>query len=159
MKFPQITKITIRRLVLISTFTTLVPGDVIVTGTPTGAGARFDPPRYLKPGDVIEVEDLGSRNGTMVDGAYVTDVHGKRYLDGLAGLAGFPSGSSYNAFVPGLLVMTALFGSTLAMPLLVMRVRALASRRRSTRDPRPLVPSFTHTGDVRVPVATVSIDC
>jgi 2-keto-4-pentenoate hydratase/2-oxohepta-3-ene-1,7-dioic acid hydratase in catechol pathway len=40
----------------ISTFTTLVPGDVIVTGTPTGAGARFDPPRYLKPGDVVEVE-------------------------------------------------------------------------------------------------------
>ena len=35
----------------ISTFTTLVPGDVIVTGTPTGAGARFDPPRYLKPGN------------------------------------------------------------------------------------------------------------
>jgi 2-keto-4-pentenoate hydratase/2-oxohepta-3-ene-1,7-dioic acid hydratase in catechol pathway len=40
----------------ISTFTTLVSGDLIVTGTPTGAGARFDPPRYLKPGDVIEVE-------------------------------------------------------------------------------------------------------
>jgi 2-keto-4-pentenoate hydratase/2-oxohepta-3-ene-1,7-dioic acid hydratase in catechol pathway len=40
----------------ISTFTTLVPGDVIVTGTPTGAGARFDPPRYLAPGDVVEVE-------------------------------------------------------------------------------------------------------
>jgi 2-keto-4-pentenoate hydratase/2-oxohepta-3-ene-1,7-dioic acid hydratase in catechol pathway len=40
----------------ISTFTTLVPGDVIVTGTPTGAGARLDPPRYLKPGDIIEVE-------------------------------------------------------------------------------------------------------
>jgi 2-keto-4-pentenoate hydratase/2-oxohepta-3-ene-1,7-dioic acid hydratase in catechol pathway len=50
----------------ISTFTTLVPGDVIVTGTPTGAGARFDPPRYLKPGDVIEVEAEGIgvlRNG------------------------------------------------------------------------------------------------
>ena len=48
------------------TFTTLVPGDVIVTGTPTGAGARFDPPRYLKPGDVIEVEAEGVgmlRNG------------------------------------------------------------------------------------------------
>jgi 2-keto-4-pentenoate hydratase/2-oxohepta-3-ene-1,7-dioic acid hydratase in catechol pathway len=43
----------------ISTFTTLVPGDVIVTGTPTGAGARFDPPRYLKPGDVVEVEAEG----------------------------------------------------------------------------------------------------
>jgi 2-keto-4-pentenoate hydratase/2-oxohepta-3-ene-1,7-dioic acid hydratase in catechol pathway len=52
----------------ISTFTTLVPGDVIVTGTPTGAGARFDPPRYLKPGDVIEVEseNVGVlRNGVM----------------------------------------------------------------------------------------------
>src|SRR5882724_10560333 len=43
----------------ISTFTTLVPGDVIVSGTPTGAGARFDPPRYLKPGDTIEVEAEG----------------------------------------------------------------------------------------------------
>jgi 2-keto-4-pentenoate hydratase/2-oxohepta-3-ene-1,7-dioic acid hydratase in catechol pathway len=43
----------------LSTFTTLVPGDVIVTGTPTGAGARFDPPRYLKPGDTIEVEAEG----------------------------------------------------------------------------------------------------
>ena len=52
----------------ISTFTTLVPGDVIVTGTPTGAGARFDPPRYLKPGDVIEVEseNVGVlRNGVI----------------------------------------------------------------------------------------------
>ena len=43
----------------ISTFTTLVPGDIIVTGTPTGAGARFDPPRYLKPGDVVEIEADG----------------------------------------------------------------------------------------------------
>jgi 2-keto-4-pentenoate hydratase/2-oxohepta-3-ene-1,7-dioic acid hydratase in catechol pathway len=52
----------------ISIFTTLVPGDVIVTGTPTGAGARFDPPRYLKPGDVIEVEaeNIGVlRNGVI----------------------------------------------------------------------------------------------
>jgi 2-keto-4-pentenoate hydratase/2-oxohepta-3-ene-1,7-dioic acid hydratase in catechol pathway len=52
----------------ISTFTTLVPGDVIVTGTPTGAGARFDPPRYLKPGDVVEVEAEGIgllRNGVI----------------------------------------------------------------------------------------------
>lgn len=43
----------------ISTFTTLVPGDIIVTGTPTGAGARFDPPIWLKPGDVVEVEAEG----------------------------------------------------------------------------------------------------
>ncbi|MDB5502466.1 MAG: putative 2-oxohepta-3-ene,7-dioic acid hydratase (catechol pathway), bifunctional protein [Tardiphaga sp.] len=52
----------------ISTFTTLVPGDVIVTGTPTGAGARFDPPRYLVPGDVIEIaaEGIGTlRNGVI----------------------------------------------------------------------------------------------
>ena len=50
----------------ISTFMTLQPGDIIVTGTPTGAGARFDPPRYLKPGDVVEVEVKGIgvlRNG------------------------------------------------------------------------------------------------
>jgi 2-keto-4-pentenoate hydratase/2-oxohepta-3-ene-1,7-dioic acid hydratase in catechol pathway len=43
----------------ISTFTTLQPGDVIVTGTPTGAGARLDPPQWLKPGDVVEVEAEG----------------------------------------------------------------------------------------------------
>ncbi|UES39045.1 fumarylacetoacetate hydrolase family protein [Roseibium aggregatum] len=50
----------------ISTFMTLQPGDIIVTGTPTGAGARFDPPRYLKPGDVVEIEVDGIgilRNG------------------------------------------------------------------------------------------------
>jgi 2-keto-4-pentenoate hydratase/2-oxohepta-3-ene-1,7-dioic acid hydratase in catechol pathway len=56
----------------ISTFTTLVAGDVIVTGTPTGAGARFDPPRYLKPGDVVEVEAEGIgllRNGVIDEAA------------------------------------------------------------------------------------------
>ncbi len=55
----------------ISTFTTLSPGDIIVTGTPTGAGARFDPPRFLKPGDVIEVEVEGIgllRNGVEDEG-------------------------------------------------------------------------------------------
>lgn len=53
----------------ISTFATLVPGDVIVTGTPTGAGARFDPPRFLKPGDVIEVEaeNVGVLRNGVVD--------------------------------------------------------------------------------------------
>ena len=55
-----------RQIAYISTFTTLVPGDIIVTGTPTGAGARFDPPIWLKPGDVVEVEAEGIgllRNG------------------------------------------------------------------------------------------------
>ncbi|MFC0239947.1 fumarylacetoacetate hydrolase family protein [Rhodopseudomonas telluris] len=52
----------------ISTFTTLVPGDIIVTGTPSGAGARAEPPVYLKPGDAIEVEADGIgilRNGVI----------------------------------------------------------------------------------------------
>jgi 2-keto-4-pentenoate hydratase/2-oxohepta-3-ene-1,7-dioic acid hydratase in catechol pathway len=48
-----------RQIAYISTFTTLVPGDIIVTGTPTGAGARFDPPIWLKPGDVVEIEAEG----------------------------------------------------------------------------------------------------
>lgn len=53
----------------ISTFTTLVPGDVIVTGTPTGAGARFDPPIWLKPGDLVEVEaeGIGTLRNTIAD--------------------------------------------------------------------------------------------
>jgi 2-keto-4-pentenoate hydratase/2-oxohepta-3-ene-1,7-dioic acid hydratase in catechol pathway len=58
-----------RQIAYISTFTTLVPGDIIVTGTPTGAGARFDPPVWLKPGDVIEVEaeGLGTLRNTVAD--------------------------------------------------------------------------------------------
>jgi 2-keto-4-pentenoate hydratase/2-oxohepta-3-ene-1,7-dioic acid hydratase in catechol pathway len=53
----------------ISTFATLVPGDIIVTGTPTGAGARFDPPRYLKPGDLIEIEaeNIGVLRNSVID--------------------------------------------------------------------------------------------
>ncbi len=55
-----------RQIAYISTFCTLEPSDIIVTGTPTGAGARFDPPIWLKPGDVVEVtaEGIGTlRNG------------------------------------------------------------------------------------------------
>lgn len=55
-----------RQIGYISTFMTLQPGDVIITGTPTGAGARFDPPRYLVPGDVVEVEVTGI--GTLRNG-------------------------------------------------------------------------------------------
>ena len=43
----------------LSTFTTLEPGDVIATGTPIGAGIRFEPPRFLQPGDLVEVEVSG----------------------------------------------------------------------------------------------------
>jgi 5-carboxymethyl-2-hydroxymuconate isomerase len=45
-----------RLIAYLSSFMRLTPGDVIATGTPTGAGARFDPPRYLKAGDEVEVE-------------------------------------------------------------------------------------------------------
>ena len=40
----------------LSTFCTLEAGDVILTGTPSGAGARLSPPRYLVPGDIVEVD-------------------------------------------------------------------------------------------------------
>jgi 2,4-didehydro-3-deoxy-L-rhamnonate hydrolase len=45
----------------LSQFMSLMPGDVISTGTPEGVGLGFDPPRYLKPGDVMElgIEGLG----------------------------------------------------------------------------------------------------
>lgn len=43
----------------LSTFYRLKPGDVIATGTPNGAGARFNPPKYLKDGDVVDVEVPG----------------------------------------------------------------------------------------------------
>ena len=53
----------------LSTFTTLQPGDIIFTGTPTGAGARFDPPIWLQPGDTVEVAapGLGTLRNTIVD--------------------------------------------------------------------------------------------
>lgn len=53
----------------ISTFTTLTAGDLILTGTPTGAGARFDPPRWLKPGDVVEVDvpEIGTLSNRIAD--------------------------------------------------------------------------------------------
>ena len=43
----------------LSIWTGLKPGDVISTGTPIGAGARFDPPKWLVPGDVVTVEVSG----------------------------------------------------------------------------------------------------
>jgi len=43
----------------LSTFYRLKPGDIIATGTPAGAGARLEPPKYLGAGDVVEVEVPG----------------------------------------------------------------------------------------------------
>jgi 2,4-didehydro-3-deoxy-L-rhamnonate hydrolase len=52
----------------ISQFMTLEPGDVITTGTPAGVGLAKKPPRYLKPGDVIElgVDGLGSQRQRVI---------------------------------------------------------------------------------------------
>ena len=47
---------------------TLLPGDVISTGTPAGVGLGFNPPQYLKPGDVIElgIDGLGTQRQIAV---------------------------------------------------------------------------------------------
>lgn len=52
----------------LSQFMTLLPGDVISTGTPFGVGLGFKPPRYLKPGDVIElgIDNLGIQRQVAV---------------------------------------------------------------------------------------------
>ncbi len=60
---------TVRGLVsYISQFMSLLPGDIISTGTPFGVGMGFDPPRYLKPGDVVElgVEGLGEARQRVI---------------------------------------------------------------------------------------------
>jgi 2-keto-4-pentenoate hydratase/2-oxohepta-3-ene-1,7-dioic acid hydratase in catechol pathway len=58
-----------RLIEYLSSFMRLTPGDLIATGTPTGAGARFDPPKYLRDGDVVEVHvpEIGTLRNTVVD--------------------------------------------------------------------------------------------
>ena len=48
---------------------TLKPGTIIATGTPAGVGMGFDPPRFLKPGDVVEctVEGIGTIKNTVLE--------------------------------------------------------------------------------------------
>jgi 2,4-didehydro-3-deoxy-L-rhamnonate hydrolase len=52
----------------ISEFMTLLPGDVISTGTPAGVGLGMKPPKYLRPGDVVElgIEGLGESRQHVV---------------------------------------------------------------------------------------------
>jgi 2-keto-4-pentenoate hydratase/2-oxohepta-3-ene-1,7-dioic acid hydratase in catechol pathway len=52
----------------VSTFMTLKPGDILVTGTPIKIGPKSDPPRWLKPGDVVEIEvpSIGILRNTVV---------------------------------------------------------------------------------------------
>lgn len=60
-----------RQIEYCSTFTRLEPGDVIVSGTPGGVGSRREPPLWMKPGDVveIEVERLGVLRNVVTDEA------------------------------------------------------------------------------------------
>ena len=53
----------------ISHFMTLLPGDIIATGTPSGVGAGMKPPQFLKPGDRVRlsVEGLGEQNQRLAD--------------------------------------------------------------------------------------------
>jgi 2-keto-4-pentenoate hydratase/2-oxohepta-3-ene-1,7-dioic acid hydratase in catechol pathway len=52
----------------VSEFMTLLPGDVISTGTPAGVGLGMNPPQYLKPGDVVElgIDELGESRQEVV---------------------------------------------------------------------------------------------
>ncbi|MEC7402243.1 MAG: fumarylacetoacetate hydrolase family protein, partial [Verrucomicrobiota bacterium] len=54
----------------VSQFMTLLPGDVISTGTPPGVGLGMDPPVYLKEGDQVElgIDQLGSSTQKVVSG-------------------------------------------------------------------------------------------
>src|SRR5258707_5385136 len=54
----------------VSSWTTLLPGDVLVTGTPGGVGARRNPPIWMKPGDKVEIEidKVGILENTIADG-------------------------------------------------------------------------------------------
>jgi 2-keto-4-pentenoate hydratase/2-oxohepta-3-ene-1,7-dioic acid hydratase in catechol pathway len=58
-----------RLIEYLSSFMRLTPGDLIATGTPTGAGARFDPPKYLRGGDTVEVQvpEIGTLRNVVVD--------------------------------------------------------------------------------------------
>ena len=58
-----------RLIAHLSTWIPLAPGDVIVSGTPGGVGARRDPPVWMKPGDVVEIEvdKIGVLRNTVAD--------------------------------------------------------------------------------------------
>jgi 2-keto-4-pentenoate hydratase/2-oxohepta-3-ene-1,7-dioic acid hydratase in catechol pathway len=59
----------VESLVIISECMTLEPGDVIITGTPAGVGYARNPPVFMAPGDVIEIEvdGMGVLMNTIVD--------------------------------------------------------------------------------------------
>jgi 2-keto-4-pentenoate hydratase/2-oxohepta-3-ene-1,7-dioic acid hydratase in catechol pathway len=60
---------TARLISYASTIFTLVPGDVIITGTPSGVGFSRKPPRFMKAGDIceVEIEGVGLLRNPIVD--------------------------------------------------------------------------------------------
>ena len=52
----------------ITQFITLMPGDVITTGTPSGVGMGMKPPQYLKDGDemLLKIDQLGEQKSKVV---------------------------------------------------------------------------------------------
>jgi len=54
---------------ILSTVFTLEPGDIVATGTPSGVGMGFKPPKYLKAGDVvrIEIDGIGAIKNPVID--------------------------------------------------------------------------------------------
>ena len=53
----------------LSQFMTLMPGDIVITGTPPGVGFGLNPPVFLKPGDLITlgIEGLGEQRTLVVE--------------------------------------------------------------------------------------------
>jgi 2-keto-4-pentenoate hydratase/2-oxohepta-3-ene-1,7-dioic acid hydratase in catechol pathway len=58
-------------IAFLSSDTTLLPGTVILTGTPPGVGMARKPPRFLKPGDTVTIviEKIGSLTNPVIEGA------------------------------------------------------------------------------------------
>jgi 2-keto-4-pentenoate hydratase/2-oxohepta-3-ene-1,7-dioic acid hydratase in catechol pathway len=58
-----------RLIAFITEAITVEPGDIVATGTPHGVGLGFDPPRYLRPGDVVEVTiaEIGTLRSPVVE--------------------------------------------------------------------------------------------
>jgi 2-keto-4-pentenoate hydratase/2-oxohepta-3-ene-1,7-dioic acid hydratase in catechol pathway len=79
-------------LAFISASITLEPGDLVLTGTPSGVGVFRDPPVFLVPGDVVrvEVEGIGSVTNPIVDedGTAPPGSPAARLLSGRAATAG-----------------------------------------------------------------------
>lgn len=52
----------------LSTYITLLPGDIIATGTPAGVGAGYTPPKYLRPGDqvTVEISEIGVLRNSVI---------------------------------------------------------------------------------------------